>query len=659
MASFINAALCAIVATAFWSLLGYALVRHVFPRPLAIGAAPVLGWAVQNAATLPIFFLIGFFPASVIGIVALCIIASAVSLFAYRLESGAAKASAWPAWAITAAAAAAILAVAPAAAIMPKFSGAAVNVADAIFDHSKIAIIDAMTRQGLPPINPVFGEVGNMSRLAYYYLWHFSAGELALALHTSGWEADIGLTWFTAFASLALMMGLAVWLSKDTRAALLVVALAAATSLRGVFGWITGSHQLTPFLAHSNGFAGWLFQAAPAPQHLMSASCVVTAMLLVARYTQWPNIGVLLMLALTVTAGFESSTHVGGVTMAIAAVATAPFILAGLEKADRLRFAAGMVIAALLVGCLAAPFVLDQLAATAARGDSAPIVIRPFHVLGDMFPEPLRHILNLPAYWLIELPVEFPAISIAGAIALVGALRSPWPPLEKTALVALACLAAAGLVASWLLASTLGDVNDLALRAVLPSLTILIAVTAAGMRREGRRALIAGCALGGLVLSLPATAQLIGYNFIGDATPDGKEFAQTPELWRAVRRYAGPGDRIANNPLFLQDLTPWPVNLSWALLADRSSCFAGRELALAFAPLPAARRESISKQFIRVFAGEGAPEDVHEMAKTYRCDVVVVVPQDKAWNNDPFASSPDYRLAESREGRWRIYVKAP
>ena len=68
MASLINAAFCAIVATAFWSLLGYALARHIFPRPVAIGAAPVLGWAVQNAATLPIFFLIGFSPVSVIGV---------------------------------------------------------------------------------------------------------------------------------------------------------------------------------------------------------------------------------------------------------------------------------------------------------------------------------------------------------------------------------------------------------------------------------------------------------------------------------------------------------------------------------------------------------------------------------------------------------------
>jgi hypothetical protein len=128
-------------------------------------------------------------------------------------------------------------------------------------------------------------------------------------------------------------------------------------------------------------------------------------------------------------------------------------------------------------------------------------------------------------------------------------------------------------------------------------------------------------------------------------------------LWRAVRRHASPTARVANNPLFLQDLTPWPVNISWALLADRSACFAGRELALALAPLPAARREAIDAQFIRVFAGEGTAEDTGDMASKYGCDVVVLVPQDKAWTKDPFALSPDYRLAESRADRWRIYVR--
>ena len=147
-----------------------------------------------------------------------------------------------------------------------------------------------------------------------------------------------------------------------------------------------------------------------------------------------------------------------------------------------------------------------------------------------------------------------------------------------------------------------------------------------------------------------------GMHGFGRMVPDGAVFAQSPELWTAVRRYAPPTARVANNPLYLQDLTPWPANMSWALLADRSSCFAGRELALALAPLPAERRETINAQFVRVFAGEGTAGDVSDMAKKYACDVVVVVPQDKAWTNDPFALSPDYRLAENRDGRWRIYT---
>jgi len=41
----------------------------------------------------------------------------------------------------------------------------------------------------------------------------------------------------------------------------------------------------------------------------------------------------------------------------------------------------------------------------------------------------------------------------------------------------------------------------------------------------------------------------------------------------------------------------------------------------------------------------------------YGCEVAVVVPQDKTWDNDPFAASPDYRFAENRDGRWRIYLR--
>jgi hypothetical protein len=651
MASLGNAVLCAILGTAFWSFLGYALARRLLPRVLAIGAAPVLGWAVHSAAALPIFELTGFSPPAVLGFAGLCLAAAAGSFFVARPGADLAEAPTVPAWAY---AAAAILALVPAAAILPKFSSDGVSLADQIFDHSKIALIDAMVRQGLPPVDPTFGAHGEAGAVAYYYLWHFSAAELALVLNVIGWDADIGLTWFAAFASLTLVMALAVWLSGDRRAAILVIVLALAGSLRTTLGWV-----FHPETFIWQGLDGWLYQSAWVPQHLISASCTLTAMLLVARYAYQPGISLLLVptLALTVAAGFESSTYVGGVTFGLGALAAAPVLLARIDPKRRLGFAVGLAVAGVLVACLIAPFVIAQLATVAARHDPTPVVVHPFDVLGEISSPWLRYILNLPAYWLLELPISLPAIFVPGLIALFIALRSSISHERKTTVAVLACLAGAGLVAAWLLMSTVGENNDLGWRAVLPPVLILIAVTAAGIMRSPRRTLIAALALGGLVLSLPETIDIVRSSFIVESADDADTFADTPELWQAVRRYAGPTDRVGNNPLFLQDLTSWPANLSWALLANRGSCFSGRELAMAFAPLPAARRDAINAQFIRVFEGKGTPADIDQMARVYDCKVVVVVPDDDIWDKDPFASSPDYRLAESREHQWRIYVR--
>ena len=658
MASPVNALVCALIATAFWSLLGYALGRRLVPRVLAIGAAPVVGWSVHSAATLPIYFLFGFSPLLVGGIGAICVLIACFSLSQPRLAGEIKPARIIPVWAF---AAAAVVALLPAATVLPKSSGGAVWLADATFDHAKIAIVDAMARLGLPPVNPVFGEADASSGLAYYYLWHFSAAEIALVTSMSGWEADVGLTWFSAFASLSLMMGLAVWLSKRATAAIWVVALAAAGSL-----WVTlyGTFQaktFAPILMPPTGMAGWLFQATWVPQHLMAASCVVAAMLLVTRYALQQDLALVVTIALLVAAGFESSAFVGGIAFAVAGLIAAPILLGEVDARRRLRFVGGLAIAALLVLCLIAPFVRDQLAAVHARGNAEPIVVSPYSVFGGQFPSWLRHVLDVPGYWLIILPVELPATFIAGMIAFAAALRSVTSRSERLATKVFACLAGAGLVVSWLFVSTLGENNDLGLRAILPADVVLIVVTAAGMaglQGETLRAPIMAAALAGLALSATDFVQTTRDNIVAPyGPPDAKIFAASPDLWAAVRRHAGPAARVANNPYFLADLTPWPVNISWALLADRSSCFAGREMAIAFAPLPPDRRSETDAEFLRVFDGRPAPDDVHDLATKYGCDVVVLVPQDKAWDRDPFAAGPDYRLAETREGRWRIYVR--
>ncbi len=656
MASFVNAVLCALLAAAFLTVLGYGVARRVLPRPLAAGAAPVIGWAVFSAATLPILTVAGFNALTVTFAGLLFLVGGAGLMALRRGARDDAAAPSVPLWSYLAAA---LLALGPAAALVPKFTAAGVRLADPIFDHAKISAIDAMARQGLPPVNPAFGAYGEAGRLAYYYLWHFSAAEFALPLSISGWESAIGLAWFTAFASLTLAMALAVWLSKKPNAAIVVVLVAAAGSLRVTLSWIFGSYDLTPFLQGPNGFAGWLFQATWVPQHLMSASCVVVATLLLIRSTQRPSFAVLPTLALVVAAGFESSAYVGGVTFAIIAVVCAPILLAGVPAKLRVRFAAGLVMAAVLAVALTAPLIRDQIANVAARGATHPITASPFAVLGDTVPGAVRRVLDLPAFWLLLLPIEFPAIFPAGILAFAVMLRRATPGADKTAVAALTAAALASLCASWLLVSMVGDNSDLTLRAVLPAILIPMAgVAAALMMASPSRAAIAVLAVGGLALSLPDTARMLASNIQGTARPGEALFAQAPELWAAVRRYAPPAARVANNPLYLQDMTAWPVNISWALMANRSSCFAGREMALTFAPLSPERREAISQQFVRVFAGKGMPEDVAAMAKDYGCDVVVLVPQDGAWNADPFAASPLYRLAEARQGRWKIYVKA-
>ena len=85
------------------------------------------------------------------------------------------------------------------------------------------------------------------------------------------------------------------------------------------------------------------------------------------------------------------------------------------------------MIAALLVARLIAPFVRDQLAAVHARGAGNPVVVAPYGVFGERFPVWLRRVLDVPGYWLIILPVELPAVFIAGLIALAAALRRSLP----------------------------------------------------------------------------------------------------------------------------------------------------------------------------------------------------------------------------------------
>jgi hypothetical protein len=284
MISLAACALCALLALLLWSAVGLAVIRHVLPDQDQ-GMAPALGFALFTAAALPLFEQIGLTAGNARLVLGITILLSFATMRRARPPS----ISSLPLWIFLPAA---LLAVIPALAVLPKLGPDGTSFAIQIFDHSKAALIDEIARSGVPPVNPFYGPVGVPDGLAYYYLWHFAAGIIAVATGSTGWEADAGLTWATAFASLALMMALAVRWSGKRAAALWVLLLSFALSMRPFLtrtiwgddfgGWITGYP----------GLQDWLVQASWVPQHLASANCICVALLLVRASRAPPMSGV-------------------------------------------------------------------------------------------------------------------------------------------------------------------------------------------------------------------------------------------------------------------------------------------------------------------------------------------------------------------------------
>jgi hypothetical protein len=553
---------------------------------------------------------------------------------------------------------AAILALMPAAAILPRIIAGHIVLSGPMFDHSKIALIDQIVREGMPPANPVIGGTLQPG-VAYYYLWHFGAAELARLTGASGWEADAAATWFTAFSSACIMCSVAAHLARRLLAPVFVLIACTTASIRPILALVFGPDRVDQVIAPASGFAGWLFQTTWSPHHVASAGCTVLSVILLARLATRRSILTAAVFALTVAAGFESSLWVGGVVFAIALCAIVPALSLCASTEHRRWFLTAAVAAALLAGLICSPMIAEQFRAAVARGGGSPIELAPPEVLGPWFPDPLRRHLDLAAYWLILLVIEFPVILIAGWVFLAGRLRDRQQPLtQEPEVLALALLAGVSLCGGWLLVSTAGGNNDLGWRAVLPAILILTSAAAAGFALWFSRRYVWAVAgmLASVAVAAPEGVKLMAGEFADTPGPSADLFSEAPQLWEAVRRHTPVDWRVASNPMLFADITWWPVNISWALMANRRSCFAGEALAVAFAPISAEERSQMSERFQRVFDGRAEKQDLAVLAQTYGCRVAVVTAQDGAWARDPFATSSLYTLVESRQDRWRIYV---
>lgn len=659
MAALAPVAACVLVALVLWGLPGLVLARAFGPAPgVRLLMAPALGWAAQTALAHTLAVIFGLSGGLALGAAALLCLPA--------LRPGAATpAGGLTGWrlALPALACAGLLALVPAMAVLPKAaSDGAIHLAAPVYDHAKVPLVDELARAPMvPPANPFYGAAGAPGQVAYYYLWHFGAAQLARLTGASGWEADAAATVFTSFSALALVAGLALRLAPglgprlapEWAVPLLALAAAATGSLRPLLAALVGRERLDGVLEPASGLGPLLFEASWSPHHVAAATSVVLAVLLLARLRRRAGLGRVGLLALLLAAAFGSSLWVGGVTLALAMGPVLAVLLAGAPRGRRLRLLLMAAAAGSAAALLCAPMLAAQVAAAAGRGGGLPLRLMPFPVLGQGVPEAARALLDPIAYWLVLLPLEYPLALAAGVPGLLALLRSGRASAEVSALAA---LAGACLGVGALLASTAGENNDLGWRAVLPAVLILCACAGGALAAvQGGRRRLAAAALLLCAAGLPDTAGLALRNTVGDAGPDGAAFRADPQMWERVRHGVPPDVRLASNPDRLALLTPWPINLSWALLARGRSCFAGRELALAFAPLTPQERDALAQMFARVFAGHPQAGDLERLHGALGCGAVLVTAQDGAFASDPFAASALFELRDTAPGRWRLY----
>ena len=149
MASIANILGCAALAAMVWTLIGLPLAVRVAPPPLVWPVAPALGWAVLSVVELPLFSIVGMSRPAVLAVTLLFAAGAAISLWGSRPTLAASR----PAGLVMIALAmAALLALTPMAAIVPKITAGGVALAEPIFDHSKIGMVDEMVRSGVPGV---------------------------------------------------------------------------------------------------------------------------------------------------------------------------------------------------------------------------------------------------------------------------------------------------------------------------------------------------------------------------------------------------------------------------------------------------------------------------------------------------------------------------
>ncbi|MBO1328127.1 hypothetical protein OQ496_07240 [Acetobacter suratthaniensis] len=539
------------------------------------------------------------------------------------------------------------------------------QLAAPITDHVKINIVQSFINEGFPLQNPFSGAGGERSNFSYYFLWYMVAAVVSCLFGNLSlpWDGDIALTFITSLVSLFVIMGLSISLCRDRTEGLSAARWSVLLSLGGpivqIVSMVVSPPTMLRLFGRGHGLETWVFQAAWVPQHVLSGTIVVLALLLQQELLKKKTLLLqgmtIFLVANLIAAGFGMSAWVGAVSFLLCAAAITFWQIASAEdRPSAFRIIFLWLVTALASAIMSLPYVVSQLGA--AAGHTHPIGIRPWQVLAFVSS---GNVLNYIAYWIIFLPLQVGCIYIPFILSIRSQLRTKILISAPCILISLASL-----TASWHFESKIAN-NDLGWRAVIPALITMTALSAACIARGifndfskkssvtyQKMVFISGIML--IAISLPSGLWSLKRNYLGDSILQKKLVEDA--YWLALRDTTPVSGRVLTFPDLYRSAESWPVNIGGGLLTQRKSCYLSREYIRAFSGGVSQNSSDEANNIINKFYnGSATTEDVIFLLKKLHCTTIGITENEKIWKliSSGNYKVPFYNVVHS-EKKWMI-----
>jgi hypothetical protein len=565
--------------------------------------------------------------------------------------------------------------------IFPIINDGGLYVGHYIFDHMKMAIVDSIVRDGLPPLNPFYSPDGKRILLIYYYGWHFLTAQIQLLASITAWKAEVASSWFTSFALLGFLMGIAIRIYGKTRAGVFVFLLAMTNPLANILPMIMGQRwkALVGF-PPVHGLELLWTQMLWAPQHVYSALCVIALIYFFSLYVDSKNMRVIdaLILALIAASGLSASIYVGGIGLIIAM----PFFLFNIVKFKSHFFKRRKTIylcmlAVIFCLILSIPVISSIRSGPPVTQKGMPLSTWIYTSSSLVEKNTLWGIIaHIILFWLQLLPLNLGVVYIIGILSILTFKTK----IDKIKIFHILSATAVFiyLIQVQFIRSTIMN-NDFGWRCVLvPDLLLIIWAAVAFSEFTGknlydkrsrsedsflvkRKNII--IPIGYVFLTIGILSTFHKWHIPGPQRSKfskeyHKDFFEFRHAWQEINKYTEPDSLVQFNPnsYMSKIVTPWPAPSSLALFGNRPVAYTDPESVNVFAFTYNQKQKERQRYMIQSLFESHPPDNViREAYYKFNIKAILVNRYDPVWPSKAFEQSGLYKLVSSTK-HYKIYL---